>query len=164
MVPCGENHSRSRHSGIRGCSDIASSVYDRRRRELWQGAQSRSRFLGCGPRLTAAPRLHPLGLELSAEELTPRTVPSTSHELRAHPHHPFWCLDRSRQFRAFDRFGRWTVSDTGWGVTTADVSTHSPFTSVNSKQWARQQGIPPVTASRCFSSGTPPVPAGESVT
>ncbi len=36
------------------------------------------------------------------------------------------------------------------GVTTADVPTHSPFTSVNSKQWERQQGIPPVTASRCF--------------
>ncbi|HLH67703.1 MAG TPA: hypothetical protein VKY90_01395, partial [Candidatus Dormibacteraeota bacterium] len=39
------------------------------------------------------------------------------------------------------------------------MSTHSPFTSVNSKQWAPEQGIPPVTASRWFSSGTLPVPA-----
>ncbi len=52
-----------------------------------------------------------------------------------------------------------TAAEWAEGVTTADVSTHSPFTSVNSKQWAPEQGIPPVTASRCFPSGTLPVPA-----
>jgi len=39
------------------------------------------------------------------------------------------------------------------------VPTHSPFTPVNLKQWAREQGIHPVTAYRWFQSGKLPVPA-----
>ena len=45
------------------------------------------------------------------------------------------------------------------GSTTADVSTRSPFTSASSRQWAGEQGLHPVTASRWLHSGTPPVPA-----